>query len=91
MVSTFQQHTICYKQNLIDFAIEIITFLTSERQTTSYLWTVDRTYAPKGQVAVQNSLQERTNVQVSLMKIVENSIRFSTLSYSATQQYLEST
>ena len=29
-------------------------------RTTSYLWTMDRTHAPKGQVPVQNRLQEWT-------------------------------
>ena len=44
----------------IDFAIEIIHyFSTSERRTTSYLWTMDRKRAPKGQLAVQNSIDNR--------------------------------
>ena len=43
---------------LIDLAIEII----SERWTTSYLWTMDRKRTLKGQIAVQNSLQEWTEI-----------------------------
>ena len=47
---------------LIDFAVVLSTY---ERRTTAYLQTMDRTLAPKGQVAVQNSLQERTKIEVS--------------------------
>ena len=52
---------------LIVFAIDNYynTFSTSERQTTSYLRTTDRKHAPKGQVAIQNSLQERTEIEAS--------------------------
>ena len=55
------------------------TFLTSKRRTTSYLRTMDKTCAPKGQVAVQNSLKSRQRSK-SRMKIVKNSLKFS---YSA--------
>ena len=44
---------------LIDFATEITT---SEIQITSYLQTTDR---KRAQVAIQNSLQERTEIEVS--------------------------
>ena len=39
---------------------------TSEIRTTSYLQTTDRKYAPKGQVAVQNSFQEWTEIEASV-------------------------
>ena len=59
------------------------TFSTSERWTTSNLETMGRTHVPKGQVAVQNSLQEQTMMEVSdKNNIVKISIKFLTSSYS---------
>ena len=53
---------------LIDFAVEIIHF-QPQRQITSYLWITDKTHAPKGQVAIQNSLQERAEIEVSTKNV----------------------
>ena len=63
---------------LIDFAIEII----HERQTTSYLWTTDRTHAPKGQVAqgghyigdctpTRNRVKVRSSGRGEILKLVK--------------------
>ena len=66
-------------------------FSTSERRTTSYLWTTDRTCAPKGQVAVQNSLQERTDSDEASGRKCEISITISNDSYSAApRKYIRS-
>ena len=56
MVKPHAPNQLCHRNN---------TFLISERRTTSYLLTTDRTCAPKGQVAVQNSLQQRTKIKLS--------------------------
>ena len=74
----------------IVFAIEIIHFQTSQRRTTSYFRTTDRKCAPKGQIAVQNSLQEWTEIEASDGKC-EISIKISTDSYSAApRKYIRS-
>ena len=58
------------------------TFSTSERWTTAYLRTMDRRHAPKGQVAVQNSLQKQTEIETSGGKC-EICIKVLTDGYSA--------